>query len=308
LSSSIEYYNNNTRDLLYNVDIPGINRFQVFPDNLGEIHNQGLEILLSSVNIQRDGFTWSTDLSFSRNRNKIQSLLGFDLDGDGKEDDLTSEGLFIGESLGAIFDYKIDGIWQINDEIPGGYEFGAYRVVDLNGDGQIDGADRTIVGNTLPAFRLGLNSVMRYKNFTFRFFINSVQGGKDRYLGEDTMYGFQIFNQENHFNITFPRGIDYWAPENPDAKYQRPGIKGSGGIAGTRYSSRSFVRLRDISLAYDFPANSLKFIQNLKLTLSGRNLFTITNWEGWDPETGQGLVRNGRPVMKSYSLGLNVTF
>lgn len=315
LNGSLEYYNNNTTDLLYNVDIPGINRFEIFPDNLGEIHNEGLEILLSSVNIQKNGFTWSTDLTFSRNRNKINSLLGFDVDGDGKEDDLTSEGLFIGESLGAIFDYQIDGIYQIEDEIPNGYEFGAYRVVDINKDDVIDGDDRTIVGNYLPAYRWGLNNVLTYKNWTFRFFINSVQSGKDRYLGEDTMYGFSIFNTETHFNSSFPQGIDYWTPENPDAKYQRPGIKGSGGIAGTRYSSRSFTRLRDISLSYNFDANSLKFIQNLRITLSGRNLFTITNWEGWDPEAGsfdddnnQGITRNGRPVMESYSVGLDVTF
>ncbi|MCK5105178.1 MAG: SusC/RagA family TonB-linked outer membrane protein, partial [Cyclobacteriaceae bacterium] len=223
LNGSIEYYNNNTNDLLYNVDIPGINRFQIFPDNLGEIHNEGLEILLSSVNIQKNGFTWTTDLTFSRNRNKINTLLGFDVDGDGQEDDLTSEGLFIGESLGAIFDYKIDGLWQIEDEIPDGYEFGAYRVVDLNGDDVIDGDDRTIVGNRLPAYRWGLNNVLTYKNWNFRFFINSVQSGKDRYLGEDTMYGFNIFNNETHFNSSFPQGINYWTPENPGAKYQRPG-------------------------------------------------------------------------------------
>ena len=52
----------------------------------------------------------------------------------------------------------------------------------------------------------------------------------------------------------------------------------------------------------------MKFIENLRITLSGRNLFTITDWEGWDPETGQGITRGGRPVMKSYSLGLDITF
>lgn len=308
LNGSIEYYNNNTTDLLYNVDIPGINRFQIFPDNLGEIHNVGLEIALSSINIQKSGFTWTSDLSFSRNRNEIVSLLGFDVDGDGQEDDLTSEGLFIGESLGVIYDYQIDGLWQIDDEIPDGYEFGAYRVVDINEDDVIDGDDRTIVGNRLPAYRWGLNNVLNYKNWSFRFFFNSIQSGNDRYLGEDTMYGFNIFNNETHFNSSFPEDIKYWTPENPDAKYQRPGIKGSGGIRGTRYSSRSFVRLRDISLAYTFDADKLKFIENLKLTISGRNLFTITDWEGWDPETAQGITRGGRPVMKSYSVGLNVSF
>ncbi len=308
LNGSIEYYNSNTTDLLYNVDIPGINRFEIFPDNLGEIHNEGLEILLSSVNIKKNGFTWSSDLTFSRNRNKIKSLLGFDIDGDGNEDDLTSEGLFIGESLGVIYDFQIDGIWQLDDEIPSGYEFGSYKVLDLNDDGVRDGDDRTIVGNDLPAYRWGLNNVLSYNNWTLRFFINSIQGGNERYLGEDTMYDFDIFNNETHFNASFPNNIEYWTPENPDAKYQRPGIKGSGGIAGTRYSPRSFVRLRDISLAYNFDVDKLKFIENLRITLSGRNLITITNWEGWDPETGEGITKSGRPVMESYSLGLNVTF
>jgi TonB-linked SusC/RagA family outer membrane protein len=308
LNGSVEYYNNNTSDLLYNVDIPGINRFEIFPDNLGEIHNEGWEILLSSINVQKNSWTWQTDLSFSRNRDKINTLLGFDVDGDGREDDLTSEGLFIGESLGSIFDYTIDGIYQIDDEIRPGYEFGAYRVVDINNDDVIDGADRSIIGNTLPGYRWGLNNVLKYNNWTFRFFFNAVGGGNNWYLGEDTMYGFNIFNTETHFNSTFPQNIDYWSPENPDAKYQRPGLKGSDGIEGTRYSSRSFVRLRDISLSYLFNTSSMNFIESLRITLSGRNLLTITNWEGWDPETGQGITRGGRPVMESYSLGLNVTF
>ncbi|MDF9797775.1 TonB-linked SusC/RagA family outer membrane protein [Catalinimonas alkaloidigena] len=308
LKGSINYYNNNTTDLLYEVDIPGVSRFEIFPDNLGEIHNEGIELSLSSVNIQRNNFTWTTDFNFSSNRNRINTLLGFDVDGDGEEDDLVSEGLFIGQSTGVIYDYQIDGIWQVDDEIPNGYEFGAYRVVDLNDDNAIDGNDRKIIGNRLPAYRFGINNVLNYEKFTFRLFINSVQGGKDRYLGEESFYDFQIYNQENHFNITFPEGIDYWTPENPGAKYQRPGIKGSGGIAGTRYSPRSFVRLRNVSLSYNLGSVEWASIQDVKITLSGRNLLTITDWEGWDPETGQGITRTGRPVMESYSLGINVTF
>jgi len=308
LSGNLNYYDNNTTDLLYQVDIPGISRFESFPDNLGEINNKGLEVILSSVNIQKQDFSWNTDFNFSRNRNQIRTLLGFDTDGDGKEDDLTSEGLFIGQSTGVIFDYQIDGIWQQSDEIPDGYEFGSYRVLDLNGDDVRDGDDRAIVGNTLPAYRFGINNVLNYKKWTMRLFVNSVQGGSNRYLGEDTFYGFQIFNQENHFNIAFPEDIDYWTPENPDAKYQRPGIRGSGGIAGTRYSPRNFVRLRNVSLSYNLGAVDWASIQSLKVTLSGRNLLTITDWEGWDPETGQGITRFGRPVMESYSLGINVSF
>jgi TonB-linked SusC/RagA family outer membrane protein len=307
-SGSIDYYNKNTTDLLYEVDIPGVTRFEQFPDNLGEIHNQGLEFTLSSVNIQRENFQWSTDLNFSRNRNRIETLLGFDVDGDGQEDDLVSEGLFIGESLGAIYDYKTDGLWQLDDEIPQGYEFGAYKVIDLNNVGEWNADDKTILGNSRPSFRLGINNVLSYNDFTLRFFINSIQGGNNRYLGEDNLYALSIFNTETHFNSAFPEGLDYWTPENPDAKYQRPGVKGASGIAGNQYTPRSFVRLRNLSLSYNLGSTALDFVQGLKLTLSGRNLVTLTKWPGWDPETGEGITRDGRPVMQSYSLGIDVTF
>ena len=110
LNGSIDYYNNNTTDLLYEVNIPAISRYEIFPDNLGKIHNTGFEVLLSSVNVQKNDFTWSTDFTFSRNRNDIVTLLGFDVDEDGQEDDLVSEGLFIRQSTGVIFDYQIDGL------------------------------------------------------------------------------------------------------------------------------------------------------------------------------------------------------
>ena len=309
ISCSVDYYNRNTTDLLYNVDIPGMTGFETFPDNLGEIHNHGLEIELSSVNLQMGDLRWETDFIFSRNRNKIVSLLGFDLDDDGVEDDLISEGLFIGESLSAIYDYTIDGHWQLDDEIPPGYEFGSYKVVDLNEDGVIDPKDKSIIGDEAPAYRFGINSLLNYKNLSFSFFINSVQGGKDRYLGEDNLYGLNIFNTETHFNRAFPEGLDYWTPENTDARYQRPGIAGSSGIAGNRWATRSFVRIRSVRLSYNFGAAVLDRIgiKNLRVFVSGENLATWTKWNGWDPETGVNIDDSGRPVMRSYAFGIDIT-
>src|SRR5699024_1542206 len=106
-------------------------------------------------------FQWSTDFSFSLNRDEINTLLGFDLDGDGQEDDLVSEGLFIGESLSSIYDYEIDGIWQMEDDIYSGYEFGSYKVVDRNGDGIITPDDRTVLGYRDPAYRFGIRNLVQ---------------------------------------------------------------------------------------------------------------------------------------------------
>lgn len=315
LRGSIDYYNNNTTNLLYEVDIPSISGFTKFPDNLGKIHNEGLEVAITSTNVNMQNLKWSSYVVFSRNRNQLQELLGFDLDDDGKEDDLVSEGLFIGEPLDAIYDYKIDGKWQVGDEIPSGYDLGSNRVLDLNEDGVIDANDKTIIGYREPAFRIGINNTVSYRNWELRLFINTVQGGKNYYMAADDLLegpgtdGWKIFGI-NTFNYNFPEGLDYWAPENPNGTYQKPNISVSQGIQGTRYIARNFIRLQNVSLSYNFAPGILnRFnIQNLKLYLSGKNLITLTKWPGWDPETGVKITPEGRPVIRSYSIGLDIQF
>jgi TonB-linked SusC/RagA family outer membrane protein len=310
LQGSIDYYNNNTNNLLYEVDIPGISRFTTFPDNLGKIHNSGIEIALTSINIQQQDLVWSTSFAFSRNRNQLQELLGFDNDGDGKEDDLVSSGLFIDEPLDAIFTYEVDGIWGVGDEIPPGYDLGAFKVVDQTGDGIIDPNDRKIIGYAEPSYRFSINSGLRYKNWDLNIFLNSVQGGNNYYMASDDLLDWKIYG-DNTFNFNFPEGLDYWAPENPDAAYQRPNIANiSEGIQGTRYMQRNFVRLQNVSLAYTFPSDLLNklHVQHFRLFVSGKNLATWTKWPGWDPETGIKVTPEGRPVMQSYNLGLEIGF
>ena len=307
---SVDYYNNNTKDLLYEVDIPGISSFEKFFDNLGKLHNHGLEISLTTVNLRKTNFEWSSTFTFSRNRNMLKELLGFDLDNDGKEDDLISEGLFIGKPLDAIYTYKIDGKWQINETIPVGYDLGSHKVVDLSKDGTIDAKDKAIIGYRNPSYRFSINNYVSFKNWTVKFFINSVQGGKNYYMAEDDLLDLGTMNAEFHFNNNFPLGLDYWTPENPAAKYQRINVNVSDGIAGTGYSQRNFIRLQDISLSYDLSEiakNKLK-ADYLRFFISGKNLLTFTKWPGWDPETGEKITTDGLPVIKSYTIGINLEF
>lgn len=310
IHGSLEYYNNNTTNLLYEVDLPGIGRFTKFPDNLGKLHNRGIEISITTNNLRRNDLIWTSTFNFYRNRNTLEELLGSDLDGDGKEDDLISEGLFIGESIDAIYDYTVDGKWQVGDEIPRGFDLGAHKVTDRDGDEMITPDDKSIIGCSSPSYSFGIQNSLKYKAFTLRFFINSIQGGKNYYLGPENLYDFSILNGPGHFNNSFPVGIEYWTPENPQAKYQRPGIRVSSGLAGTLYSPRNFIRLQDISLSYDLESAivSRLGLSSLSVYLSGKNILTITKWDGWDPETGEGITRNGRPVVKSYTLGINVEF
>ena len=314
ITGSIDYYNNNTTNLLYNVDIPSIGRFSKFPDNLGKINNYGLEISLSSVNISKGSLTWTTDFVFSRDRDKLIKLLGFDNNGDGKEDDLISEGLFIGKPLSVRYDYETTGeLYQLGDEIPSWAAVGTLVLVDQNDDSKMDPSDKVILGYVEPAYRFSINNNLRYKKWTLNIYINSIQGGKNYYYDWDTILadGEVSFNtgaDVNHFNYNFAKGLDYWLPENPDARYQRIGA--AFNPRGFRYIQRNFIRLQDVSLAYNFSSELLNKIKvnKLKFFITGKNLLTLTKWPGWDPETGEGFNRSGKPVLKSYSLGLNIEF
>ncbi|MFC4209844.1 SusC/RagA family TonB-linked outer membrane protein [Pedobacter lithocola] len=303
-SGVVEYYDTKTTDLLYLVNIPNITGFTNILTNVGQLDNQGIELSFNSKNILTKQFQWTTALNFSRNVNKVVKLLG-DKNGDGIEDDLPQSGLFIGQTTGVIYDYQTNGIWQIGEQIPAGYSPGTYKIVDQNGDGVINASDRSILGTSNPGFRLSMLNNFQYKNFTLTVFLNSIQGGNRSWLASNTP---RKIRDDNSIRDNYLSGIDFWAPDNPGGKYPRSIV--SATLNPSLYQNRSFVRLQDVSLSYKFVGKFIERLklQNLNVFISGRNLATWTNWEGWDPETNQGLTNDGRPVFKSYSAGLNVTF
>lgn len=305
LTGSLELYNTTTHDLLYDMVIPTITGFSNVSSNIGKIRNKGVELTITSRNFVLPDFEWTTTFNISANRNEIKSLLGRDDDGDGYEDDLVSSNLFIGESTSAIYDYQIDGIWQLNDDIPNGYHLGNYRVVDTDENGKIDVNDRVILGYKDPAYRFGIMNKFRWRDLTFSFFINSVQGGKNGYMQKNS----ETLNRGNANDLRWNRiselATDYWSPNNPNATYARS--IAAPAIAGTNYQQRSFVRLQDVTLGYNLPKTWMRVvgIDNINIYMSGKNLLTFTKWKGWDPEAGSGYY--GLPVMKSFTFGLNIT-
>ena len=322
LSGSLDYYQSTTTDLLWNFVLPRITGFENITSNVGEISNTGFEALLNATPVRSDRFSWDLQFNFAANRNRIESLIGLDRDGDGQEDDLIANELFIGEPIGAVYDFVVDGIYQISDgeSIPDGYEAGLYRLRDLNGDGEIKPEDdRQIIGYEEPAYQFGIQNTLRYGGFAFKFFVRSIQGGSSGYLGLNNPwasgYGTPGVAQASNWYSE----IDYWSPSNPGATYRRPGADGP--IGGNRYFARNFFRLQDISLSYSLNSDLIERwgLQELKVYVSGKNLVTLTEWEGWDPETGQGLgstqereddddgLRSAVPVLRGFSVGLNIS-
>ena len=139
-------------------------------------------------------------------------------------------------------------------------------------------------------------------------FFNSVEGGKNGYLGQNSPWEPGIANMANSLNGNWAREVNYWTPTNPNAEYRVPGAVPA--IDPAIYKDRSFIRLQDVTLAYHLPDKVLHQVGLSGITIyaSGNNLVTWTKWSGWDPETGQGLASTGMPVLKGYNAGLSITF
>ncbi len=327
IRGNVEYYNNKTENILFGIDIPFVTGFEDINTNIAEVSNHGLEFTLSSTIVKNDDWNWEASVNFSRYRNKIESILGAGgLEGDGLEDDLIEDNLFIGEPQNVIYDYEVIGMWQLADEADGsiwaGFLPGTYKLNDLDDSGDISSLDdRKIIGYRDPDYRFGIANTVTYKNLSLYVFINSIQGGSDFYYGNDSPHaGVNWGTSGTLASNNVPSGAwDYWMPENPDATYRR--LDAASSLGGNIYNQRSFVRLQDISLSYSFPRQILDALKlsRLKLFVSGRNLATWTKWNGQDPETqitnnntGQNIANKGFsagiPLLKSYSVGLNVEF
>jgi TonB-dependent starch-binding outer membrane protein SusC len=310
IDGNVEYYNSDTYDLLWSKILPQVSGFSSVLTNIGQLNNKGFEFMLHGAPVRNKDVRWDLTVNFTQNQNKIVRLLGEDLNKDGIEDDLVASGLFIGKPIRTVYDYQVEGVYGLEDTKLAGYEAGSYKIVDQDGDGKITAdKDRIILGQRDPAFSFGIQNAISFKGFTFRFFLNSFQGGKDSYLSPNQLDGYNgtkgNASNSNSFNFA-----EYWSPANPSAKYSNPWV-GTPTPGARRFFQRNFTRLQDVSLAYSFDKQLLKKLnmQSLKVFVSGKNLWTSTNWEGWDPESGQGVSSfQPFPVMKSYALGLELSF
>lgn len=145
--------------------------------------------------------------------------------------------------------------------------------------------------------------------------IHSIQGGEDYYYADESPMnsGSWYKRDQLEYQNVKEGAWDYWLPSNPDARYRR--LDMGSAYAGMDYEirpymQRNFIRLQDVSLSYTFENEFVKkmSLRSLKVYLSGKNLITLTDWPGWDPETGYGIVHNGRPMMRNFTIGVDVEF
>jgi TonB-linked SusC/RagA family outer membrane protein len=334
LTGTVDVYNQNTSNILVSNVLPGSNGATQQTVNFGKTNDKGLELSLSSINIQnKDGFTWTTNFNISFDRNKVVSLPN------GIQNDIP-DGWFVGYPSTVIYDYKKLGIWQTGEaglsaqtspvQVPG-----QIRVEDVNGDGKITPADEQIIGDFQPQYTAGLTNRVTYKRFDLSVAIYARMGMlvDVPYLGADAgTGGYSFFEQGRNNQLK----VNYWTPTNPGGTFPRP----DGSAAAPLYSSTetyvngSFIKVRNINLGYTFEPKLLSRIgiSSLRIYVTAENPFIlyspfVKDGFGPDPE-GNGYgggpeaqgssylgapgrqisVNDSDPSVRNFNLGLSVKF
>ena len=303
----LNLYTSQTTDQHFVQDIPVMTGFKSINASLGQVDNKGLELSLTSANIRGKDLSWTSTLNYWINRNKLVHLYGTDNDGDGKEDDDIANSLFIGKSLGAIYGYEQIGIVQQDDKdyiALNGASPGDPKYKDIDGVPGISVNDRTILGYNKENFRMNLANTISFKNFELYAMISGIFGGNGYYMASNPgayMTRTNLFNSNSIY-------VPYWTTENTSNVYPSATYSPDARFLGLQ--SRTFVRLQDLSLSYTFHQQWMKRLQltNLRVFFAGKNLLTLTGWEGGDPELGNTVRDNTIPVPTTYSLGLSAGF
>jgi TonB-linked SusC/RagA family outer membrane protein len=318
---TVEVYNKNTIDLLLDTPIPFTSGFENTLLNIGNVRNRGIDFAISSVNV--DGkVRWNTSLNISVNRNKITNLAR---NGDvnlGVGGNILREG----QPIGTFFGYVFDGIYQTDDDakkspaIAGqNPSAGDRKYRDISGpsgtpDGIINDFDRTIIGSAQPDFTWGLNNTLSYKGINLSFFIQGSQGNEmvNQNLGD-------LANVNGKQNVLAEPGLNRWTPENHSNKYSRALSTANDNVFSSRFiEDASYMRLKNVTLGYNLPSSVLKKLKlsNARIYVSGTNLWTLTNYTGYDPEGNAyggttnivGVDFGSYPQAKTYTVGLNFGF
>lgn len=322
IQGSLELYETNTTDLLLSDQLPGSIGFGAVTRNVGQTRNKGIELGFTTVNVNTaSGFKWTTDFTFTKNKEEIISLYN------GKVDDLGNR-WFIGQPLNSYYDYKKIGIWQLSEKeeaakfYPGdkanplGAGVGQIKVQDTNGDGIINALDRVLLGSDIPNFSAGFTTRFSYKGFDLSAFLF----GR---FGNMIVSGFH--QDRNQLAGRYQQiKVDYWTPNNPTNEFPRPFSTQEFPQYNTTliYFDGTFVKLRNVNFGYTVPqsvANKLK-LESLRLYVSIQQPKIWSEYRskynGIDPEatitsSGNGTTSvssNVVPATSVTTVGLNVRF
>jgi TonB-linked SusC/RagA family outer membrane protein len=313
LYGTIDAYKTKTTDILYQRQLPLSSGLDKQWQNLGESENKGIELALSSVNVNNHDFKWTSTVTFTMAGEKITKLAGGTdiINGETKS-------LMIGHPVNSWYGFIKEGIWQKDENkdthvTTNGYEYqpGDIKVKDRNNDGVIDNVnDQGFVGANVPKWFGGLQNTFSYKNFELSVYLVARWG--------------QIINAEMmaaRFNVTGAGNgladFNYWTPNNPtndfpqprnNQNFSSPGY--TGYLSALNFVDGSFVKLKTATLAYTIPSNISRkvFSDRIRLYVTGNNILTFTKnklLKNYDPERGGS---ENTPITRQVVFGANIDF
>ncbi|MGV8090578.1 MAG: TonB-dependent receptor [Mangrovibacterium sp.] len=328
ITFGFEYYRKLTEDLLISLTIPPSNGFTRYNTNQGSVENQGYEFDLRGK-LLTGKFKWNLGGNISFNRNKIKELGGVESFMGSTFQAIGGQSLHIakiGKPIGAFWGYRIDGLYQNQEEVTAGPTDasaanapGSFKYVDISGpdgvpDGQITADDREMIGNPYPDYIFGINNDLKWKNFALSVL---VQGS----IGQD------VINAHRYYMDPLTRGVssnirqeawdNRWTGEGTSNKYPRATSQ------ATPFSSRftdfivedaSYIRIKNVTFSYNIPLPQRMYIRTAKLFVSAANLLTWSDYKGYDPEINSrgdksmqpGVDAGSIPQYRSFSVGINI--
>uniref|UniRef100_UPI003216DEE6 SusC/RagA family TonB-linked outer membrane protein n=1 Tax=uncultured Draconibacterium sp. TaxID=1573823 RepID=UPI003216DEE6 len=323
IQTIFDYYNKQTEDLLQLANLPNTSGSTQILRNIGKVENKGFELYIGATPLEGE-FLWKTGAILNINRNNVVDL------GDVTEMSIgnapvagfeNSIWLEEGQPLGLFRGYEYVGVWKSSEATEasqyssGGVAFfpGAPKFVDQNGDKVIDAKDIVNIGNAQPDFTFGWNNTLNYKGFELSVFIQGVQGKENFNVARQ-----RVETTSNDADATSTKILNRWSTDNENTNV--PSFTGYSSFP-LRNSSRwiedaSYFRLKTINLGYNLPSYVVSSlgIGSARIYFNGTNLFTLTDYSGYDPEastsvdTFGGIDLASFPSQKIYTFGLNITF
>ncbi len=335
ITFTTDFYYKKTKDLLLNASLaPSMGYLKGFK-NIGKVSNQGWEFTLDTRNIETDRFSWSSSLNISFNKNKVLQLSG---EQPNLQTSITwgnfSSAPYIaipGRPIALFNGYVFDGVYQFSDfnqltngtyelkpEVPNNgqprtaIQPGYVKYKDIDGDGEVNADDITVIGDPNPKHTGGFSNNFTYGGFDLNVFFQWSYGNDLLNVNRIVFEGADARNFLNMFSSFENR----WTPEN-----QSNTLYSANGAGARVYSSRivedgSYLRLKTLALGYTLPQKLLRTagIKNLRVYASAQNLITWTNYSGPDPEVSvrqsaltPGFDLSAYPQMRTITFGLNLT-
>lgn len=340
LTLTADIFRKDTKDLLMQATLPYVTGFSSQWQNVGKIRNDGLELTLHSVNLDtKGGFFWSTDFNISFIRNKVLAIVG---DSDkmytsvGWNSEYTGYDYMVtvGSAIGQMYGYKFAGVYQDSDftvdAATGDYKLkpgvvditdhagravkpGMVKYEDIDGDGVITTADRTVIGNGTPKGYGGFTNNFAYKGFDLSVMFNFSYG--NQVYNATRLYTCQTQDQRSNMMAEV---ADRWTKTN--ASNAVPAWDGyvKNEVYSRFIEDASFLRLKNVTFGYTLPKKLTRkiFVNKLRLYFSAQNLFVATKYSGYDPEVNMassnpmtpGLDWGAYPKSRVYTFGLDLNF